>query len=437
MSATLAAAAAALAAEAEAKAAAAAEEALLLSALSSGSPQSFVDLFHLTRRPRLSRDDPGETPAFMAAARDALLAGEHARHAGDLKAALASFARVGAMYADGGQHRLAVFFHDKSLALARGAGDAAAEMQALHLMGLSREALGDLDEAVAHHRARLALAAAVPAAAGAAAGAAAEAAAGAAAGAAADAAAAQRLSASALVRVLGVQAQLAEAQKDAAASLRLYELALEAARLSADPAAEARANYNVGRACVIAGRAPAALPFLQAFLALSQAAPELRGSVGQALAALAAAHQAVGDWAASTASLLRLLDVALETGDAGAQAEACEQIGIMFAQQGRREEAAPHLAKAFELRRAMVAQGACPRAALDKVRILLGMVSGDSLAGGLFSSITKVDVMGLLRWKADRTSLGGEATTPAAEVAEATTIAEVVPIGAVPPPAAE
>jgi tetratricopeptide (TPR) repeat protein len=379
---------AALAAELAAKAAAAAEEALLLSALAAGSPQSFVDLFFLTRRPRLSRDDPGETPAFMAAARDALLAGELARLAGDQRAALASFARVGAMYAGGGQHRLAVFFHEKSLALAQRAGDAAAEMQALHLMGLGREALGDLDEAVAHHRARLALAGGGDGGAG-----------GGASG------AAQRLSASALVRVLGVQAQLAEAQKDAAASLRLYELALEAARLSADPAAEARANYNVGRACVIAGRAPAALPFLQAFLALSQAAPELRGSVGQALAALAAAHQAVGDWAASTASLLRLLDVALETGDAGAEAEACEQIGIMYAQQGRREEAAPHLAKAFELRRAMVAQGTCPRAALDKVRILLGMVSGDSLVGGLFSSIAKVNVEGLLAWKATRSAL--------------------------------
>ena len=396
MSATLAAAAAALEAEAAAKAAAAAEEALLLSALSSGAPQSFVDLFHLTRRPRLSRDDPGETPAFMAAARDALLAGEHARHAGDLKTALASFARVGGMYAEGGQHRLAVFFHEKSLALARRAGDVAAEMQALHLMGLSREALGDLDEAVAHHRARLALAAAAGADG---AGAAAE----------ASGAAAQRLSAAALVRVLGLQAQLAEAQKDKADSLRLFELALEAARQSAEPGAEARANYNVGRACVIAGRAPEALPFLQTFLALSQAAPELRGNVSQALAALAAAHQAVGDWPATTAMLLKLLDVALETGDAGAQAEASEQIGIMFAQQGRREEAEPHLTKAFELRRAMVAQGACPRAALDKVRILLGMVSGDSRLGPLFSSIASVDVMGLLGWKQTRTGLSPEA----------------------------
>jgi tetratricopeptide (TPR) repeat protein len=391
----LAASEAALAAELAVKAAAAAEEALLLSALSSGSPQSFVDLFLLTRRPRLSRDDPGETPAFMAAARDALLAGEHARHAGDLRAALASFARVGAMYAAGGQHRLAVFYHDKSLALARRAGDAAGEMQALHLMGLSREALGDLDEAVAHHRARLALASS-PAAAAASEG-------GSEAGGAPEAA--RRLSAAALVRVHGVQAQLAEAQKDAAASLRLYELALDAARQSAEPAAEARANYNVGRACVMAGRAPAALPFLQAYLALSQAAPELRGNVGQALAALAAAHQAVGDWPASTASLLRLLDVALETGDVGAQAEASEQIGIMFAQQGRREEAEPHLKTAFELRRGMVAAGSCPRAALDKVRILLGMVSGDSKLGGLFSSISAIDVAGLLAWKATRVGL--------------------------------
>ena len=389
MSAALAASEAALAAELAVKEAAAAEERLLLSALTSGAPQSFVDLVHLVRRPRLSRDDPGESPAMMATVRDALLAAEHGRQAGDLRAAGASFARVGDLYAGSGQHRLAVFFLAKSLALARAAGDSSAEMQALHAMGLSREALGDLDEAVELHCARLALA---PRAA-----------------AEADGGAALRLSAAALVRVYGMQARIAEAQKAAGDSLRLFELALDAARQSADAAAEARANYDVGRACVIAGRAAAGLPFLETFLRLSQSVPELRGNVCQALAALAAAHQAVGAWAAVEANLLRLLDVAVETGDAAAQAEASEQIGIMFAQQGRVADSEPHLTKAFELRRAMVAKGACPRAALDKVRILLGMVSGDARLSPLFSSIAHVDVHGLLMWKAVREGMSERA----------------------------
>jgi len=378
-----------LEAELASKDAAAAAERLLLSALAAGAPQSFCELSLLQRRPRLHRDDPGESPEAIAAVRDALTAGERLRHAGDARAAAASFASVGRLYAGGAQHRLAAFFHTRALELAREAGDAASQAAELHCLGLSCEALGEYADAVEHHAARLLLCEASLSA---------SEAAGEGAGV-AEARAALGASAAALMRVYGVQARIAEAQAAPAESLRLYSLALRAARQSGEAAAEARANYDVGRASVIAGDGRQALPYLEAYLQLSQTEPALRGNVSQALAALAAAHQAVGNAEASSESLQRLLAVAAESGDAAAEAEASEQIGIALAQQGRRAEAEPHLARAFELRRTMVAGGGGARAPLDKVRILLGMVRGDARLEPLFASIARVDVGRLLSWR--------------------------------------
>jgi hypothetical protein len=86
---------------------------LLLDALVAGNVDTYSDLFYLSTRPRISRDDLGDSQSFVEKVRDALSTAEHARHVGDVKAVLEANSVVGRMYSEAGIHNLALFFHDK------------------------------------------------------------------------------------------------------------------------------------------------------------------------------------------------------------------------------------------------------------------------------------------------------------------------------------
>ena len=358
------------------------QQKLLLSCLTSGSIQTFCELNLLVSRPRLGREDTGETPQVIALIRDHLVRGEQGRQAGRLDEAVQSYLRVGETYANGKQHKLGVFYLEHALDYARRAGDTAGEMEALHRLGIELEALGEFNEAINRHNARLLIAESSTTLEG--------------------REEAIKMSAFALVRVYGIQASISEKHSSKEESLKIHLQALDVSKYCGDLAAVARANYNVGRASVMVGKGSIAIPYLETYLNISKSLGDAP-STAQALAALAAANQAVGNKDAAVSYLSRLLEVAVETGSAAAEAEASEQLGIMLA--GVKEtmaEAEVHLTRAFELRRTSIAEGKEPRSSIDKVRILLGMVRGDSRLSPLFSSIATVDVSALLSWRLQR-----------------------------------
>jgi tetratricopeptide (TPR) repeat protein len=359
------------------------EKKLLLSCLTSGSIQSFCELNLLVKRPRLGKEDAGETPEVMAFIRDQLVRGEQGRQSGRLGEAVTSYLRVGETYANGGQHKLAVFYLEHALDYARRAGDTVGEMEALHRLGIELEALGEFSEALNRHNARLHIAESSTSLEG------------------RDEAI--KMSAFALVRVYGIQASISEKHSSKEESLNVHLQALNVSKHCGDLAAVARANYNVGRASVMVGKGSVAIPYLETYLNISKTRGDAT-STAQALAALAAANQAVGNKDVAVSYLSQLLEVAVETGSAAAEAEASEQLGIMLA--GAKEtmvEAEMHLSRAFELRRSSIAEGKEPRSSIDKVRILLGMVRGDARLSPLFSRISEVDMSALLNWRIQRT----------------------------------
>jgi tetratricopeptide (TPR) repeat protein len=456
---------------------------LLLDTLVSGNVSTYTELYYLATRPHTSREDSGDSPAFLAGVREKLQAAEGAARRGDAAGVLAASSAVGHMYSGAGQPKLALFYHGKCLTIARDTGSRAGEMAALAQMGLACEALGEFADAAKHHEGHKAAAEA-------------------------SGSDAEVVKASvALVRVYSVQARHAEARHHLGEALHLHTQALTAARQSCDEAAEGRANYAVGRASVMSGKAAEGIPYLKNYVSRllfevwvwvwvwvwgrgggmrgegrargqvcrvimslpahsprhpilsfdppmlqlriakaaaaassSSSSPSSSGSaagsqtaVAQAYAALAAAHQALGDHTASADCLLELLEVATASGDEAAQAEAAENLGILHATLGRRDEAEPHLQKAFELRKKLVPENRVTRASLDKVRILLGMVKGDARTASLFTSVAKVDVKSLLEWKVQGRELGeerGMTRTTATTVSTATVDAADVPVAA-------
>jgi tetratricopeptide (TPR) repeat protein len=321
--------------------------------------------------------------------------------------------------------------------IARQTGDVRAEMAALHALGLSAEALSEHEQASAYHEAHRAAAEGVASSSSSSSTSPA---------AAAEGAAQVVLASSGLVRVYTTRAGHAEAQRDLGESLRLHLLALTAARQSGDEEWEGRTNHAVGRAYVMAGKAAEGVPYLKTYLSIATKNAQGSsvagagagagagvatgsGAVAQAYAALAAAYQALGEGAASSACLQELLDVATASGDEAAQADAAENIGILHACGGRRDEAEPFLQTAFTLRRKLVAEGRLARSLLDSSRIYLGMVKGDARAAPLFAHVAKVDIVGLLNWRVQRRELAVAATATAAAAAEgpAAAAAEAAP----------
>lgn len=217
------------------------EEALFTGLLARGSLQSFTDLFYLAKR-ALSPGEAPEQPSALAAIAASLAEGEAARASGDTSKLLQSLQRIGERYAAEGKGSSAAMFFLRALELARGAGDAPAELQCLGELGRCEEQRGDLAAAAAHHEARRALAAAQ------------------------GNAAAAASAAAELVGVRGRQAAAAEARQDLRGSLAALELALQAARQAGDAEGEARLSYSVGRALVLCGDAQAAVPHLQNYV---------------------------------------------------------------------------------------------------------------------------------------------------------------------------
>lgn len=354
---------------------------LLVDSLTSGAVLSYVDLFYLSRRPRTRRDDAGDSPSFLATVKTHLAASEAARRKGDTSTVISHYSKLAQLYRGAEQHKIAIFYLEKCLDIARAVSDVAKEQAAQHSLGLANEALHEHALALEHHETHRSLAEN------------------------AEDAHQIVLACAQLVRVYRKLATIAESRGEGDEALRLHLLALGAARECGDIQAEAKANYSVGRAYVLQKVAGDGIPYLKNFLRISSATPGAEDQTAAGYAGLAAAYAAVQNYDAAAECLEELVSAAERTGNVAAQAEAAENLGIMHAQQGHNADAEPSLARAYELRKQLLAAGTGSRPATDKARILLGMVRGDARVAPLFRHILAVDVPGLLGWKAHTADL--------------------------------
>ena len=120
-----------------------------------------------------------------------------------------------------------------------------------------------------------------------------------------------------------------------------------------------------------------------------------------ALAALATAHNQMGDVAAATACLEALLAEAEARADNASLAEACEKLGILGIQRGDSGAAVSFFERAFDLRREMVEKEApsASRSDLERTRALLGLARANGRVDAFFDLVLSVDVKRLLPLK--------------------------------------
>lgn len=397
---------------------------MLVSLLTSGSIESYVDLFYLSHRGL----HPGEAPESITVLRDisrSLAEGEQFRARGDTAQLLGSLCSIGERYLLAEKAGCAIMFYTRALAMARSTGEGRVELECLHELGRCEERRGDLAASCAYHESRKALASKAgdePAV----------------------VSAALELS-----KVRFQEAGEAEAKGDVRASLKLLHLALAASKQALDEQGEAKMSYAVGRAHILCKEADSAIPHLKNYvsawslrvyvftrarvratlpsatqpnpppappypyytppfhplprnqLRIVTALPALQSSQTRAYAALSAAYNLVGNDREATECLHKLLEVAQASGESQdvAQAEANENLGILAATRGDPKGAADHLQRAYTLKLALLAKGQCTRADLQRARVLVGLAKAQGLTKQFFKAVVEEDIDKLIPWK--------------------------------------
>lgn len=207
-------------------------QALLIHLLTEGFPATFAEVYQLLYNKPKGNGERPETRDFLVQVKAQLTLAETAKRTGYPEGVIQAYVATAGLYRTLEQTRLAVFFLDRALNLARASSSPASECVVLHALVLAQEALGHVDgavEAAEAHRAAAHRAGSVVE---------------------------EGRAAEELVRVYRLQASEAEGKSeaggdDAVLQMRLMELG--AARECGDPKAEAEATYAVGRAYMGAG----------------------------------------------------------------------------------------------------------------------------------------------------------------------------------------
>jgi hypothetical protein len=220
---------------------------ILTDALIEGNVQSFVELFYLTNR-KVERLETPMSDALLEEVAKEEAAAEAGRRRGDSAAAINAFMRIAEIHKQLESLPLQCVFLERAIEIARATGATMREMHALHALGESKAVLGDLAASVRCHEAHRTLA-----------------------GKTGEGDHSIQANAQ-LVKVYTRQAHEAEqrpASEGLVESHRLFVLALSAARQCGDIAAEARGNYDVGRALVLLHRPKEAVPYLKNFVSVA------------------------------------------------------------------------------------------------------------------------------------------------------------------------
>lgn len=125
---------------------------------------------------------------------------------------------------------------------------------------------------------------------------------------------------------------------------------------------------------------------------------------GSAYAALAAAHEKLGNMEAVVECLNRFLRIARDTENLKAQAEACSNLGVIHNRQGNFEAAVNFFEQAYDLMRSLLTSRDGTRKAVDQARVNLGMARGNARMGQ-YMNVINYDMSSLLQVSCPRVSL--------------------------------
>lgn len=308
--------------------------ALCLETLSGGAVQSFIDIMYLAAEGSLTFKE-------LADVRSSLVDAESGRRMGDAPAVMSAFASLIQRFKTQGKLRIAVFFMERLLEIAKLTGDAVSEMHAHQDLGEALELLGEDDAALLHHHAHRAIATAL------------------------DDSDGKSLACTHLVRVYLRQGRKLDSKREHAKSLELYLAAADAAESTGDDLAQAETAFAAGRAYIMTGQPESAVPVLQTYLRLVLACDSLAEREMEAYASLASAQLAAGNLDGAAECLDEIVHT--EDVDARLLAEAHEQLGVIKARKGDAANAERFLEAAFKGWEELQPTEFADRKRLDKV----------------------------------------------------------------------
>ena len=115
-------------------------------------------------------------------------------------------------------------------------------------------------------------------------------------------------------------------------------------------------------------------------------------------AALAAAHQSLGDDDKAVEFLTNYLEISAKTENLQAQGESCSALGVIYNSRGEFDKSVEMFEKNFEIARSNVSSGQANTSLVDKSRVYLGIARGNQLRGKVFMHIN-TDISELINMK--------------------------------------
>ncbi|RLN90407.1 hypothetical protein BBJ28_00007710 [Nothophytophthora sp. Chile5] len=386
--------------------------------LMDGYVQSYVDLFYLTHRNDSSSHQQGGSGGSALQAiptshpsegndglvagsggfatlelqemeflRDQLVAAEHCKRRGEIPDVMAAYDSLAAYCSEKQDTKTMIFFYEKCLEIARLVKDQVGEMRVLSQIGCGYHAAGELDYARQYLELYVAIAKVVYEH--------------------EDDADLRGEAHSQLGKVYADLAWRHERAKQFSEAIDVYKLRLDCAMKADDAEAQTYAQFKIGTCYNALDQPTNALPFLETnvrgdVMQLSTARQngDAEGE-GNACAALATAHEKLGNQQVSIEFLNHYVAIAARTENVVNQADACARLGQIYTAAQNFQRAREMHEKNYELVPAVVAR-AGDRVAQNVSRVNVGAArANDKLATLL--ALVKDDFHGLLEWKSART----------------------------------
>jgi len=165
-----------------------------------------------------------------------------------------------------------------------------------------------------------------------------------------------------VIRAYKALAEEVQRQGDYQEAITYLEKSLEAAQALNDRAAEGVSTKLLGNAYSMQEQYDKAIECFHKFLHICQETDD-KMSEGAACSALASAYEAKGDRGGSIKYLELFYEIALTTGELTAQREACARLGIIFNSASNYQDSVHYFSKAFEISRSLgdqkVGSGTC------------------------------------------------------------------------------
>ncbi|EKX48550.1 hypothetical protein GUITHDRAFT_105693 [Guillardia theta CCMP2712] len=355
-----------------------------------GNVQSFVDLFYLTHSQDAAKEQSQQqqqqqsqqqalneesTTSFatydvLQFLKNKLTEAEVAQREGGYDIVFESFMETARHFKSKSDHKRVIYFLTKCLEVARLSQDVAREAEANEMLGLTKEEMGQLKEAIQYHEAHRDLVSSYG----------------------------REMTDQAghnLIRAYRRLAEELQKQGDVEGSIMYFQKSLKSAIDINDQEEEGKSYRLLGSAYLLLQDYELSASNFHKFLSICQETQD-RVSEGLACSHLATAYEAKGDRASSIKFLEEYYEIALSTGELNSQREACGRLGIIFNAAADFNRSVEYFTKAFEISRSLG-----DKKAIDVDRVNLGIARGCAKQKD-YIRVVNSEFTSLMSWKSRR-----------------------------------